>query len=99
MKNQLRIYTINRGQMDAFVKAWQEGVVPLRLKLGFQVSTAWINRETNQFMWVVSYNGPKTWEEVEQAYYNAPERKTLSPDPVQLIARIETFFVERAPWE
>jgi hypothetical protein len=43
---------------------------------------------------MLSYDGPKTWEEMDKAYYSSPERKTLNPDPMQYIARIETFFVE-----
>jgi hypothetical protein len=98
MKNQLRIYTINRGMLDEFAQVWKNGFYPLRTKVGFRVSGVWVNRETNQFIWVVSYDGPKTWEEVEQAYYASPERKTMSPDPLQYIARIETYFVESVPF-
>jgi hypothetical protein len=94
MKNQLRIYTINRGKLDEFVQVWKQGVYPLRIKLGFSVSGVWINRETNQFIWMLSYDGPKTWEEMDQAYYSSPERKALNPEPTQYIARIETSFVE-----
>ncbi len=97
MKNQLRMYTINRGKMDEFVRVWQQGVVPLRKKVGFTVTGAWINRETNQFIWIVSYDGPKPWEDMEKAYYASPERKAMDPDPAQFIARMETYFVEDVP--
>jgi len=30
MTTQLRMYTINRGKMDDFVRAWKAGVYPLR---------------------------------------------------------------------
>ncbi len=97
MKNQFRMYTINRGKMDEFVRVWQQGVYPLRIKVGFTVSGVWVNRETNQFIWVVSYDGPKTWEEVEKAYYTSPERQAMNPDPAQFIARMEIHFVEDVP--
>lgn len=96
MANQLRTYTINRGKMDEFVRAWREGVVPLRRKAGFTISGGWIIRETNQFIWIASYDGPKTWKEVEDAYYALPERKELDPDPASFIARMELHFVEMA---
>jgi hypothetical protein len=97
MTNQLRIYTINRDKLDEFAQVWKQGVYPLRKKLGFTVSGVWMNRQTNQFIWVVSYNGPKTWEEMEKAYYSSPERQAMNPDPMQYIARIETYFVESVP--
>lgn len=97
MKNQFRMYTINRGKMDEFVRIWQQNVYPLRIKVGFTVSGVWVNRETNQFIWIVSYDGPKTWEEVEKAYYSSPERQAMNPDPAQFIARMEIHFVEDVP--
>jgi hypothetical protein len=33
------------------------------------------------------------WEAKDKAYYAAPERKGLDPDPAQFIARIEYWFV------
>lgn len=96
--NQLRIYTINRGKMDEFVRAWQMGVYPVRIKVGFRVSGVWVNRDTNQFVWVVSYDGPKSWEEANRDYYESPERKMLDPDPAQFIARMETYMVEAVPF-
>ena len=93
MVTQLRIYTINKGKLDEFVRLWCERVYPLRLKLGFKVDGAWTIKETNQFVWVLRYDGPEEWQTKKEEYYNSPERKALTPDPVQLIARIEQYFV------
>lgn len=93
MYHQMRVYTINRGAMDTFVRAWQQGVYPLRIKMGFRVGGAWINRETNQFIWILSYDGDD-WDGANAAYYNAPERKSLDPDPASMIARMETYMVD-----
>lgn len=90
---QLRIYTINRGQMEAFVKVWEENVRPLRLKVGFKIDGAWVLNDVNKFVWIVSYDGPEDWASKEQAYYNAPERKAMTPDPIQFIAHIETHMM------
>ncbi len=98
MTNQLRVYTINRGMLDEFIQVWKQQVYPLRIRLGFTVTGVWINRQTNQFIWIVSYTGPKSWEEMEQAYYSSPERKAMNPDPTQYIARIEASFVESVPF-
>lgn len=97
MKHQLRIYTINHGMLDEFAQLWRKSVYPLRIKVGFQVTGAWVNREINQFVWILSYDGPQTWEEANNAYYASPERKALNPDPAQFIARMETYFIEDVP--
>jgi len=94
MPIQIRIYTINRGKLQAFAEAWLQGVYPLRLKHGFAIPGAWTIEETNQFVWLIGYDGPETWEAKEEAYYHSPERMALDPDPAQYIARAEHSFVQ-----
>lgn len=96
MARELRLYTINRGQMDDFVRVWREGVVPLRRRAGFTIEGAWIVEATNQFAWVVSLPDSSDWEATVEAYSQSPERKNLDPDPVSFIARMEINFVVEA---
>ena len=90
---QLRLFTINRGKLDSFVHAWKQGVYPLRQKHGFLIPAAWTIEETNQFVWIVIYDGPESWETKEAEYYASDERRTMNPDPAQWIARVERWFV------
>ncbi len=55
MISQLRIYTINRGKLDAFVEGWKKFVYPLHYHFGFTIPQAWVIRERNEFVWIVSY--------------------------------------------
>ncbi len=97
MPIQLRIYTINRGALDEFAAEWQAQIKPLRLKLGFQIPGAWVVRATNQFVWLMSYDGPQDWEALDQAYHRSAERRAMQPDPARHIARVEHYFVEPVP--
>lgn len=90
---QLRIYTINRGKLGEFVSAWKGGVYPLRRQHGYTIPAAWTIEETNQFVWIVMYDGPEDWQAKEAAYYSSAQRRTLDPDPAQWIARAEQWFV------
>lgn len=92
MATQLRVYTINRGKLDDFVRAWRAGVYPLRQKLGFRIDGAWVLKERNQFVWLMSYDGTD-WEAQDKAYYASPDRKALNPDPAQFIALAEQWFL------
>ncbi len=92
MISQLRIFTINRGKMDDFVQAWREGVYPLRLKHGFSIPAAWVIKDRNEFMWILTYDGPDDWETKDAAYYASEDRTVLDPDPRQYIARSERWF-------
>jgi len=93
MISQLRLYTINKGKLDDFVKAWAEGVYPLRLKHGFNIEAAWVIKERNEFVWILTYDGPEDWATQEAAYYASPERAALDPDPAQWIAQPEHWFI------
>ncbi len=94
MTVQLRLYTINRGCLRQFAEEWKASVLPLRLEHGFRVHDAWIIEETNQFAWLIGYDGPESWAAKERAYYDSEERKAMAPNPARLIARPEQYFVE-----
>jgi hypothetical protein len=93
MVTQLRIYTINRGRMEDFVRAWRDGIYPLRMRHGFRLGGAWVVEESNQFVWVLSYAGPEAWDDKERAYSQSPERAGLNPDPSHYVARAEQYFL------
>jgi hypothetical protein len=90
--SQLRIYTIKDGMMDQWIKGWSEGVYPLRLKLGFTIK-AWSIEEENKFVWVVSYDGPNTWEAQEAAYQASPDLGTLHPELGQYLVDTKAWFI------
>ena len=79
--------------MDDFVKGWTTGVYPLHLKPGFKIDHAGVVKERNEFVWIVSYDGPEDWDAKLAAYYGSPERAALDPDPAQHIARADRWFI------
>ncbi len=91
---QLRLYTIDKGKLDDFANAWRAGVYPLRTKMGYRIPFAAKIPQTNQFIWLLTYDGPDSWEKKEAAYYGSDERKRLSPDPAQWIARPEQLMLQ-----
>lgn len=90
---QMRIYTIQEGQMDQWLELWRSGVKPIREKVGFRVPQAWVVAQENKFVWLLSYEGPGTFAEHDAAYFASPERKALDPDPATLIIHSEQWFV------
>ena len=55
MLAQLRIYTINRGEMDAFLENFKEVVMPLHEQVGLPIISTYVNRPQNEFIWVRSF--------------------------------------------
>src|SRR6266516_1923709 len=88
MPDQLRMYAIKPGEMEAWLEEWERQIAPLRRQLGFEILGAWTT-ESDQFVWILRYAGPKTWEDADAAYYASPERTQMQPDPARHISKSE----------
>jgi NIPSNAP len=55
MISQIRIYTINKGEMDNFLKHFKEDIMVLHQKIGVPIVGTWVNRPQNDFIWVRTY--------------------------------------------
>ncbi len=97
MTFQLREYTVKPGEMDEWISEWREKIVPLRLKVGFEILGAWTVDRTDRFIWIVGYDGPKSWDEAEKGYYESPERKAMNPNPARHLAHQETRLMSDVP--
>ncbi|TME44854.1 MAG: hypothetical protein E6I60_16255, partial [Chloroflexi bacterium] len=94
--DQLRIYTIKPGEMDAWLEEWRRLIAPLRRRHGFKIVGAW-TIEPDRFVWILRYAGPKTWQQVDAAYYASPERAAMLPDPARHIAKSEQWLMSAIP--
>ncbi|MGH2365976.1 MAG: hypothetical protein ACRDHX_15165 [Chloroflexota bacterium] len=92
MMTQVRIYTINRGMMDSWVKAFNKHIVPTSASYGVQVQAAWVNRTQNEFIWVRTFADEATLK----AYETSPERAAYSAETGSHIAKTEVRSVEEA---
>jgi hypothetical protein len=90
VKFQVREYTVRPGEMQEWLGEWRSRIVPLRESHGFEVLGAWTVDGTDQFIWIISYRAPKSWEQANEDYYCSRERKALDPDPARHLAKIDT---------
>ena len=96
MVTQVRMYTVNRGMMDSWVKHFNEKIVPTSAKYGVQVVGAWINRPQNEFFWVRTFES----EDTLKRYEDSPERAAYLAINREHLAKTEFRNVEdvlRAP--
>ncbi len=85
---QIREYTVKPGEMKEWIEEWRSRIVPLRRNHGFEVLGAWRVDGTDQFVWIVGYDGPKSWQQADADYYQSPERKAIDPDPARHLAHV-----------
>jgi hypothetical protein len=96
MVTQVRIYTVNRGMLDSWVKHFNEKIVPTSAKYGVKVLGAWVNRPQNEFIWVRTFES----EEALKRYEESPERAEYLSVNREHLAKTEFRNVEdvlRAP--
>lgn len=91
---QLRTYTVREGMLDEWVERWREDIIPLRLELGFVIGGARVDRERNQFVWLISYEGPETFAERNAMYWSSVARKAMNLDPDDYLVRTGDRTVE-----
>src|SRR5439155_1857083 len=71
MLAQLRIYTINKGEMNAFLKHFHDEVRPLHEKVGLPIASTYVNRPQNEFIWVRTFTDEADREAKQKAFRDA----------------------------
>jgi hypothetical protein len=68
---QIRIYTINRGEMDAFLDHFKRETLPLHEQVGLPVISTYVNRPQNEFIWVRTFADAADQEAKQKAFRDA----------------------------
>jgi hypothetical protein len=95
MQAQIRIYTINKGEMDNFLKHFESEVVGLHKKANWPIVSTWVNRPQNEFIWVRTHSDAADLEAKTKAFSAAREAAgvTLGTN----VAKMEVREVEIGP--
>lgn len=96
MVSQLRIYTINRGMMDSWLKLFEEKIRPIHESLGIPVQAAWVNGDRTEFIWVRNFDSAEAIPDKEKEYFTSEGRKALGDIPTSHIAKMEVRVIESA---
>ncbi|MEE8518880.1 MAG: NIPSNAP family protein [Dehalococcoidia bacterium] len=92
MISQLRIYTINRGMMDQWVKVFTETLIPMQEKHGIKIDGMWVNEGRNQFIWIRSFADA---QEMEAKRFSAfPEWAGVRDHVLSHLAREDVQVME-----
>ena len=79
----LRIYTINKGQMDSWLKLFHEEITPKTIEAGIKVETVWTNSEKSQFIWIRSYGETEADLEAKEAAFYGSDWWTANVDRIR----------------
>ena len=85
---QLRTYTIQPGEMNAWLSLFDEHIRPLHARLGIPILSTWVDEAQHAFVWLRSFDIMEDIERLEAAYFASPERQTLGDRPQQLIEKM-----------
>jgi hypothetical protein len=71
MLAQIRIYTINRGEMDTFLEHFTTQTVALHEQVGIPIVGMWVNRPQNEFIWVRTFADAEDRDARSKAFQEA----------------------------
>src|SRR4029453_3791686 len=94
MQAQIRIYTINKGELDSFIKHFKEETKPIHDKVGWPIVASWVNRPQNEFIWIRTYEDAAALGAKTKAFRPAGEAAEITLGPT--VAKMEVRDVEMA---
>ena len=96
MLAQIRTYTINRGEMDSFLKEFQAVVIPMQEKVGIPIIASWVDRAHNEFIWVRRFEDEADRERKLKAFQESPQMADIGSRVAVKIAEMEIHDVDGA---
>ena len=96
MISQLRMYTINRGMMDQWVKHFTEVLVPMQEKYGIKIDGMWVSDDKAQFIWIRSFADAEDVKAKEAAFYSSADWQAVIDYTRSHLARTVVQTMESA---
>ncbi len=89
MYAQLRVYTVNRGKLEGWLKFFDEKVRPAAEEAGQTIAGTWVNEAKTEFIWIRTYQDAEDAKVKDAAFGNSPLWKAAAPQAAEFIAKIE----------
>ena len=94
MVGQLRIYTINKGMMESWLKLFHEVIAPKTLEFGMGIQCAWTDEEGERFIWIRTYEDMQDLKKKEEEFYGSDWWKENMPTIRGHLARREITVIK-----
>ena len=89
MYAQLRVYTVNRGKMDAWVEWFNNKGRPVAEQAGHQVLGPWINEASTEFIWIRTYESAEDAKAKDEAFSSSSAWRAIAGEAAEFISKIE----------
>jgi len=89
MYAQLRVYTVNRGKMDEWVRWFNEKLTPIAAMASHTIVGPWVNEAMTEFIWIRVYDSSDDAKAKDERFYNSPEWRAIAAEARALIAKTE----------
>ena len=94
MYAQLRVYTVNRGKMDEWVRWFSEKLVPVAKQAGHSILGPWVNEAKTEFVWIRAYESAEDAKAKDEAFYGSAAWKAIAPEARDFIAKADVTVMQ-----
>lgn len=92
---QLRVYTVNRGKMDDWVRWFNDKLTPIATKAGQTILGPWVNEAKTEFIWIRIYESEDDARAKDERFYNSSEWQAVKAETGALIAKADVTIMNR----
>jgi hypothetical protein len=96
MYAQLRVYTVNRGKMDDWVRWFNDKLTPVAKQAGHTILGPWVNEAKTEFVWIRAYDSADDAKAKDERFYSSAGWKALAPEAGAFIAKAEVTVMNSA---
>jgi hypothetical protein len=92
MLGQVRIYTINEGQMEGWLEQFDQ-LVPMFARAGITVRASWVELEENRFGWLRTFDDGDM-EGSRKRFSELPEWQAVQGKATSFVASLDVTDVD-----
>ena len=94
MISQLRTYTVNKGQMDQWVKHFNEVLMPLIREQDITLDGVWVSEDKTQFIWIRTFEDAEDMSKKEAALWGTAKWGSIVDYTRSFLARQTVKIME-----
>jgi hypothetical protein len=93
MYAELRVYTVNRGKFDEYVRWFNDKLTPVAKDAGHTILGPWANEDKTELIWIRVYDSADDAKTKNERFMSSPAWKAIAPEAGQFVAKADVTIM------